>query len=563
MKTSHILTIGALLLIVMGLFSLFTRGDSLKEENLPWYNRPSIYSFISSNLDSSGILNESADILPDDERLDDEHTLRLAPGGQEGIYIHHTERKKAEDALKKIASLLKVIARNGSLEKQVELYQFVRNSNVIEFIDPLIEDLAENEINVQPHLYEFAQWLAFEAPDRNPVKLGIALLGAMRDSNSVDKIFTLGKHEEFTLYTATAISNTLKNPYEKLWELAKCVDGWGRMSAVERLIGTQNPEIQQWLLRETHETWLFDYMAMSCAVAGDLKGALSKDEVDDELMLRAGNIIELLITSEMSADIFNYEDGPETIRHYIRHSQNSNELHQFIILHIIHDFLDNKEIRWELLEPLGWTKDIRSELLNQVEPILGDSKWTALILDQKETTDDEHFERVDKAAQFAQIDLWKTHWKRLQEHPVAPDRWATLMQHINRERIKQVIDFAVESLTLNEITTGETEVRPVTPSAMSNVDLCLTYIVQDIRDFPGYGLPLIEKALESTSRMHQDIAMRTLVVWGRENWPEETMEMLRRIQSSKQSDDVKELYRKLLAGEDLYERDAVHMEPGR
>jgi hypothetical protein len=39
---------------------------------------------------------------------------------------------------------------------------------------------------------------------------------------------------------------------------------------------------------------MYEYLAYTCAVAGDLKGELSKSEIDDGLLDASGDIIEAL-----------------------------------------------------------------------------------------------------------------------------------------------------------------------------------------------------------------------------------------------------------------------------
>jgi hypothetical protein len=96
----------------------------------------------------------------------------------------------------------------------------------MDFVDSALEKVVAANVSLEPHLHKYAKWLAFESPDRGPVKFGIALLGLIRDKNDMDKITALGKHEEFTLFSAVALTNTYENPEQELWNLAKFVDGW-------------------------------------------------------------------------------------------------------------------------------------------------------------------------------------------------------------------------------------------------------------------------------------------------------------------------------------------------
>lgn len=75
--------------------------------------------------------------------------------------------------------------------------------------------------------------------------LGVTGLGA-----DVAVVRMHGAHEEFTLYSAVAVSNGLPDPEAELWALAASVDGWGRIHCVERLrqlageLATEEPELR-------------------------------------------------------------------------------------------------------------------------------------------------------------------------------------------------------------------------------------------------------------------------------------------------------------------------------
>lgn len=55
------------IIIVMGLFSIFKRDKDIREEELPWHNLPSVFEHIQSHLDPRGKLSEAGYSLPDEE----------------------------------------------------------------------------------------------------------------------------------------------------------------------------------------------------------------------------------------------------------------------------------------------------------------------------------------------------------------------------------------------------------------------------------------------------------------------------------------------------------------
>ncbi|MFD1079345.1 hypothetical protein [Longispora fulva] len=76
--------------------------------------------------------------------------------------------------------------------------------------------------------------LASRSSRREPVKLGLALMGLFPVVRHRDLLFTLGRHEEFTLFAAVALANGEEDPVDDLWQLARNVTGWGRIHLVER-----------------------------------------------------------------------------------------------------------------------------------------------------------------------------------------------------------------------------------------------------------------------------------------------------------------------------------------
>src|SRR5262245_54058838 len=115
----------------------------------------------------------------------------------------------------------------------------------------------------------FALTFTREAPDREPVKIAVALIGFVRDPQDRALVRTLGRHDELTLYAVVAAAK-LGEPDRDVFEIARHVDGWGRIQAVRRLARTRDSQIKAWLLREGYKNWVMhEYAAYICAVTGD------------------------------------------------------------------------------------------------------------------------------------------------------------------------------------------------------------------------------------------------------------------------------------------------------
>jgi len=535
-------------IIAMGLFSIFRTNKDIKTEELPWHNLPSIFGYIKSNLDDEGKLTEQGYNLPDDERRYQDEKFRWVPGALDGAFGHHGGSGNLEEVANEVANLVKTISQENSLSKKVELYNILLRDNLIDFVDPALEKIVDFNVPIDPFLHDFAQWLAFESPDRGPVKFGIALLGLIRDKENLDKIVLLGKHEEFTLFSTVAITNTIENPEKELWELAKCVDGWGRIHIVERLAQTQNPEIRKWLLRQGYRnSIMYEYLAYTCAVAGNLENELSETNVDDELLNAAGDIIEALINGGPAEDIDDYKDGAEVVRLYVTHIENrANELNHFLILNTIKDFLENQDADWNKRKENGWTDALKADLLTDIRKMLSHPKWKQKVIEQQWTTDNVEFWQVDRAAGILGIDLWEIHWKRLNDNPLESGLWFNVMKDANNDRIDQIINLAINSLPLKEIATGPADELGL--GKEYNHHSCLDYLLQDLGDYPQKGFELIRTGLNSPVTRNRNMAIKALSEWGTENWPQGTEELLEQAEKAEPNKDTKKDIRKLLSG---------------
>ena len=497
-------------IIIMSLFSCSEKEN----EDTPWKDYPSIFEHISANINSIGKLTEKGDKLPDEDRRFEDGSLRWVSGGMDGAFGHlGGENQKIID---EVAELTKKISTGGKLSDKIALYNIVVEDNLMDFIDPTLEKIVELNIYPDPYLHSWAKWLAFESPDRGAVKFGIALLGLIRDKNDSDKLKILGKHEEFTLYVAVAISNTLENAEEHLWELAKYVDGWGRIQLVERLSETNDPNIKHWMITEGYKnTIMYEYLALICAVTGDLKFELLKANPSPEIIQAAGEIIGALISGGPAEDINSYKDAGDVVKLYLEHSLGKdNSLNQFLILNSIKNYASNQETNWNELSSNGWTDDLRANLLIDLHKELSDTKWFNIVNKKLNTTDDREFWEVDKTAEILGIDMWDVHWRRLNENPTESTLWYNVMKLANNGRIDLILNLATEKIPLNQISTG----------AQDNLGLgeeyklhsCIDFIIQDLDKYPGKGEKLILGSLKSPVTRNRNMAIKALTAWGKE-----------------------------------------------
>ena len=541
----------------MGFFSFFRKKPSLPEilsSELPWKDYPPIYTHINQHINPEGKLLESGETLPDEERRFPPGDLRWIAGGKDGAFGHHGGDGGDENKAKNVANLVNAIAQTGDVRKHAELYTILLDDDLIDFIDLSLNAIIAHKPPIKPHLRTFARWLVTESPDRGPLKFGIALLGLMRDESSIEDILLVGKHEEFTLFSAVAISNILEHPDPVLWKMAKVVDGWGRIHLVERLAGSKDASIKDWLLREGYKNQIMnEYLAYKCATSGELHTVLMAEDIDANLLTSAGELIMALITGigGPAENIDDYEYAGLVIQEYLRHlTPQADQLAHLIIADTLYRFLAASDEKWKTRsQQHAWATVDRHQLTDITQQIIQKPLWYELVETHRQTEDEMLFWNVKLAARILQIDLWETYWARLQAVPDASEKWFDVMAHVNAERIGEVIQFAQTHLTLEDIATGPAKERGFGKEFKAH--LCLDHVLGKLGQFPGYGELLIKAGLQSPVVRNRMMAIRALAAWGQAFWPEDMGDFLQDVQHHEPDEDVKILIQNVLKGESL------------
>lgn len=532
------------------------KGDDTGHEppSMPWDRRPSILEFVRSHFPTDGPgVDEGGYTLPDDERVNAGSKLRWGMGSMDGVMTHHFGTGENEATVRKTVELVLAYSRQPTATNKAAVYQHVIAESVVSIIDPVIEALVNENGIGHDRLYEIARSFVTEAPDREPVKFGIALLGLFRQPADMDLIQTLGRHDEFTLFCAVAITNSSEDHDEALWTLARNVTGWGRIHTVERLAKTTAPAIKRWMLREGfRNSIMYEYLAATCARTGGLMAALSEDRMDRELLTAAGEIIQALIVGGPAEGIDDYEDARPVIVSYLGHMASSTEtIEDFLHVNSIKGYLDDDDSRWAGRYDAGWTSECREALRSECAAILGRPEWADRVREQLGSEDDLKFAYADQAAKALGMDTWEIHWRRLQQKPAEAGRWYHVMAGCDGDRIGKVIEFAEANIDRAAIATGAGDElglgRGFEPHS------CLDYVLQDLRRFPGRGAKLIEAGLKSPVVRNRNMAVNALAAWSREDWPSGLEEALEGAVGCEPKEDVRERMQKALRGEPLSE----------
>jgi len=517
----------------------------------PWEEEGSAYESIKSFLETHERVESLEDhcVLPDDEGQDSE-SLKWVAGGIDGSMGHHGSYGEDIVTARRIARCLARVLQGPTEKRLSDLYALFKDRKALSYVDPLLECMIDDRQFHNTRLHDLAHFFATRSPHREVVKTFVAVMGLFSRESDVGLFMVLGKHEEFTLYASIAISNSAREPDDALWELAKCVDGWGRVQAVERMAGTDNFRIRQWMVREGYRNSInYEYLAYTCATTGDLHADLRRPEVDADLLVGAGDILDALIRARTGAsmNIFDYEDGAESVEHYLRHVKESKTtLDEYLIAHTILEFLKAEEINWQLEADRGWTSYRRFHLIKEADAFVSEEGWNRKIVFGLKSMDEMEFGTAVLAAKYLDIDTWPEFFLRLKNGGAY---WAQVMQTNDAERISTVVELARDTFPLEDIGSGPALELGVGKKFREH--RYLDSIIYELGRFPGVGICLIKAGLSSPVVRNRVTALRALACWGREWWTKEVIELIQYAQRREPDKELKSQLARVLRGQPL------------
>jgi len=490
----------------------------------PWTGE-SILAYLQAGLEPDGRLREDHLQLPDEPP--DTGQLRWAPGALDGVLTTHT--KGTDGAPEAVVVAILALTDHADAATLAATTEVLRTTDVLPVVDAVLKGLAaETDKDRRLRLSEIAHLLAYEAPERDLVKLGIALTGVFGDV-AADRptLETLGAHEEFTLFVAVALSN-LHAGEGALWELAKRVDGWGRIQLVYRLAGTTDPEIRAWLLRDGFRNSVMDeYLAYTCAVAGGLLEALAPNIINDALFDGATDILAALARGGPAEDIRSYADREAAVSRWLDHV-----VARGVTLHAV-SALD--DLRGAALTPL---------LTSRMEEVARSPAAEAVVRTGLDSDDPPTFARAVAAAHVRRIDPTD----RLLERTAAGDRYATfdLFRTIDAARIDQALEIMHARLDLDALASGPATELGLGEAFKDHFDL--ESVVNALARFPDRGVEFVLASLRSPVIRGRHAAIRTLRTWGPRHQTPEIHAALAAARAIEPNDAVRTALDQALAG---------------
>ncbi|WP_374695217.1 hypothetical protein ABXR98_13990 [Snodgrassella alvi] len=501
---------------------------------LVWDNhKTSIYQFLLpyQNADK---LPETAKVLPD-HSLDSRKIKRIA-GMRDGITNYHSASAEQSYVEKILALLTKITAQPNQSDIET-LYTLVQTGRTLSYIEDLTEEIPKLIIDFDK-LYEFIYWLALNSPDREIIKFSIAILGCFT-TEQTELFLLFGMHEEFSLYSAGALQNTLSSETDienALLTLAKKIDGWGRIHIIYRLVTYPlSSSTKDWLLRSGYQNSLMnEYLAYTCAMSGELDKALAHETIDSELISSTSEIIEALINGGPTQDMHNYAAGAKVCLNYLTHLLNLPNLTDLKILRtvwLLHDFVINKVNDYYP----NWDKQIKNQIINKANEVIKQDKWLDLIKNALTTNNTQQFQLAANLYTQYGFDAWEAHFEHQKNYH--SDQWPYLLLSDSLPRIKQVIQLANQQYDFAKIATGSELIHEYETEI--DTHNLLDLILQELNHFPGVGEDLILIGLNSPVIQNRNTALNTLEAWDRSFWSERIKTAIQELAIIEPDDKIK------------------------
>ena len=468
--------------------------------------------------------------------------MRWAAGALDGVMGHHAGTADAEAELGRVLALLvgtrgrwrKTAARNA-------LYDELRSGAVLSFVDELLARIEDAR-----DYHDLAAWLVRQGEHREPVKFGMALLGKAATQEDLDVLRVLGRHEELTLYAAVALARQSDDPERELWQLAQGVDGWGRIQIVERLAGTERPEIKAWLLRDGFRNAVMDeYTAYTAATTGDLVAAL-EGPVDDELLAGAVGILRALLAGGPAEDIGTTpkargRSGWSSSWSACTPPPPSRGCSRSEVVALLDSDSDGDGDRVP-----HWTPEARSALLALAREVLAHPAWPRVV--EAGLGADDTFWAADALAQHVGVDTFPAILERLRRDPFDAYWWQA-MRRADEARLRDLLAIADAHFLGSELGSGPALEMGFGP--MFRRHSALETLVTGLDRFPGTGWPHVRTALSSPVIRSRNMALNTLAAWGPDAWPEDVRPVLTTALSGEPDDNVRQRIERFLAGQTM------------
>ncbi|WP_068053051.1 hypothetical protein [Nocardia xishanensis] len=439
----------------------------------------------------------------------------------DGVQTHHSKAPADPDAATDAVTAITDIVAAPSNSALSALHDQLAECSALALADSLVCELRAADLP-RDEVRSVARRLTEYGTRRNAVALGIVMLGVTGDERDRELLLTVGSLGDLTLYAVVALANSQPDRHHAVYELARRVDGWGRIHAVERLARTNDPEIKAWLLRTGFRNGVMnEYLAHLAATTGDLRDALLASAIDDELLDGAADILAALAAyGGPAADIRHYPDALPVLNRFAELlATSAPTLTRIRSAQTITRLLNNPP------PDLDWPSDEISCLAAQYAALLARTDWAEEVRARLAQPEGEFgFDYALACADAVEIQAYPQALAHLRLQPKNIYVWQWVSQRTPGREVAALAELAQELLPLDEIVCGP-ELGRRRRGPGFNEDHIMEIMVSAVaRAAPGTGLPLVRSALSGRPTRLRRTALRTIAEWYDRDLPDEIRE---------------------------------------
>lgn len=505
------------------------------EKPLPWSGRPTIYDAVRAW--------DGQTDLPDENP--ERGRIHFSTGALDNVRLRHFSL----DPDPQTSRLFRALERAATTRLDADratLYRLMVQHGAVDHAEALAQRVQSSSLDREA-VAELARVLLAEAADREPVKYALALLGRCGSSRDAELVTTFARHDEFTMYAASAMERVSDDLLAADLAMAEQVHGWGKISLVERIAarGSDRADVRDWLLRRGCENEVMDeYLGYACATAGRLHEALAAETIDAELRAGACTIVSALIIGGPAEDIDDYDHGPAAVEHLLRHLEGTIDPNELAVVGTIARWLGH-ERDWSTAEVRGWSPLVRKRIAAKAHAILTAKDVEDRLRAAFRSDDPGARFAAWNAASAAGIDLWEDAFELACREPLTSYLYQWLAWTRDPMRLRRTITLAEENLPLDDIATGPADDLGLGEGFEPHS--CLDMILQELPESGQFSARLVAVGLRSPVTHNRFMAKRVMDNASPADWGSELREVLARAAAEEPDEELSRDLQALLA----------------
>lgn len=459
-------------------------------------SKKAIFEIITDYLDSLDIIDGETISLGKDFSLPQEATdgMKFADGAWDGISIYHMGSPEITDEdIIEIGNAV-VLAASGDYKKADKAFEEVCNRiKTVNFIDELQRFIVEHSKELDAStLFRYALHLILESPDPESIKAGLMILELFDQDEDIKKIVrTIGLSDEFTLY-AVFLMRAWENGNTEIMNLAKGVNGWGKIHAVH-YIEPETEEIKQWLLTEAVSNYVMpSYSGLDCYAKAGVEELLEKRELSNEEIKGILAIIDAILDEGPLPGISTIDDPENMLVKVLEHASRHLPLDPWES-EAINNISDWQEENGE---------DDNPDMEALIDAILSDAETRELVV--KEVINGQHIYLAKSIGLPYKEELFAAMEKDFD----SLYSWCSWLME-DDAFAKKVLDLFRSNMNLKEL-----QIDPDDSLGLGNPDASkLDFIMQELEERQGQGDEFVAAGLKSPVIRNRNGALNVLESW--------------------------------------------------